>query len=146
MKTTCGIFLINKKDNTVLLCHPTNASLLSWSIPKGEYEEDDTNYRERAIKELFNETGISINKEHIEIELPFVKYPNNKKQLKPFVVFLDESLLPLPKLNCKELVNNKFPEVDLYVWSPLRLSHKLIHKSQSQALCFFLDTYKEYNF
>lgn len=53
--------------------------------------------------------------------------------------------MPL-KLTCNEMVDDKFPEVDLYIWAPFRLAFQLMHESQSRALRFFLDTYKEYNF
>jgi len=144
VKTTCGIFLINKNDKTVLLCHPTNASLLQWSIPKGELEKDESPIQ-RAVKELYNETGVIVKEGDTKIALPSVAYKSSKKRLHPFVLFIENTLMP-PRLTCNEMVDDKFPEVDLYVWAPFSLAFQLMHESQSRALRFFLDTYKEYNF
>lgn len=151
MKTTCGIFLINRYNQTVLICHPTNASLSQWSIPKGELEEGDS-YKERALKELKGETGIVIEdndeSDVLLIELPFITYPNRKKQLKAWVGITDDCFLSQydNNLKCTELVDNKFLEIDLYVWAPFRLAFYLMHSSQTSALKYFLKEYESSNF
>lgn len=58
MDTTCGIYLINK-NNQILLVHPNNAPKHKWSIPKGMMEDGET-YTETALRETFEETNIKL--------------------------------------------------------------------------------------
>ena len=53
--TTCGILITNGID--LLICHPTNGRY--WDIPKGRQDPDES-YADTAIRELREETGISI--------------------------------------------------------------------------------------
>lgn len=58
MKRTCGVFLI-ARDRRILICHPTGHGRNTWSIPKGEKEEGDTDLK-TALKELWEETNIDL--------------------------------------------------------------------------------------
>ena len=53
--TTCGILITNGTD--LLICRPTNS--LQWDIPKGRQDPDES-YADTAIRELREETGISV--------------------------------------------------------------------------------------
>ena len=53
MDYTAGIFLFNGKHE-ILLVHPTNARMDTWSIPKG-YVDDGETVLETAKREFFEE-------------------------------------------------------------------------------------------
>lgn len=73
MKKSAGVLVYRKKNNKIeiLLVHPggpfwQNKDENSWSIPKGEIEDEDINIKETAIREFEEETGLKINEEDKE--------------------------------------------------------------------------------
>ena len=58
--TTCGILITNGTD--ILICHPTNST--HWDIPKGRQDPGES-YADSAIRELWEETGISIKEDNL---------------------------------------------------------------------------------
>lgn len=73
MKKSAGVLVYRKKNNKIeiLLVHPggpfwQNKDENSWSIPKGEIEDEDINLKETAIREFEEETGLKINEEDKE--------------------------------------------------------------------------------
>ena len=140
MKTTCGLFLINKDDE--LLCvHPTRHPIDVWSVPKGIVDEGES-YLDAAIRETFEETSIILNTdEHIfhSIGEPFV-YPSGKKQLSAHFIFEKQN----PELdfdnfnfNCSSFVPeflSGFPEVDSFGWVHICKAMDFIHITQQKAL------------
>jgi ADP-ribose pyrophosphatase YjhB (NUDIX family) len=63
MKISAGIII--KWKDSILLCHPTNAPWKdSYSFPKG-LVEDDEDLIDAAIRECFEETGLSVSREQI---------------------------------------------------------------------------------
>src|SRR5687767_12096048 len=72
-KKSAGILLFRFKNNSlqVLLAHPggpfwAKKDLQSWSIPKGEFDEDEEQLA-AALRELEEETGIKAEGDFIEL-------------------------------------------------------------------------------
>ena len=61
-KQKAGIFIFDKKHNKILLVQ-SRGNL--WGIPKGSFEDGETK-EECAIREVFEETGIKIDKELLD--------------------------------------------------------------------------------
>ena len=153
MDTTCGIYLINKL-NQIVLVHPTNAPKYIWSIPKGLMEKGET-YLDTAIRETFEETNIKINinspkiKRIMEFEL--IKYEKTKKQLKAFALIIDDDFSDIT-LKCTSTFKNrdgiKVPENDSVQWYPLeykslpQYSHIKLHEIQEKILNILTDKLK----
>jgi ADP-ribose pyrophosphatase YjhB (NUDIX family) len=145
MNTTCGIFLINKNID-ILLVHPNNAPWHMWSIPKGLVNKGES-YIDAAFRELFEETNIKLNiksskiKRKMEFEL--MPYNKTKKQLKAYVLFVDEDFSDV-SLKCTSTFENrdgiKIPENDKVQWFPLnfqsieKYSHITLHNTQEKIL------------
>lgn len=63
MKISAGIII--RYNNSILLCHPTNASWKgTFSFPKGEVNPGE-DLIQCAIRECFEETGIKVNSDKI---------------------------------------------------------------------------------
>ena len=135
MKKTCGIYLINKNGNLLIL-HPTNASEFgSWSIPKGEPDEKDGSFLDTAIRETFEETGIKINT-NIPYYLSHVFYKSKKKVLYSFLI-IDNDLDDVDVV-CNSYINLNgftFPENDNYLWVHITSTnlYKYLHEEIGRA-------------
>lgn len=129
MKTTCGVFVIDNNNN-ILAAHPTRHGATQWDIIKGMedvFDEDELITVHREFKE---ETGLNLSdldiREIVDISEThgtFV-YPNKKKQLYAFAVFLNDSI-EISTLKCDSMVENfkvkgevipPFPEIDAFAW------------------------------
>jgi ADP-ribose pyrophosphatase YjhB (NUDIX family) len=145
MDTTCGIYLINK-NNQILLVHPINAPKFIWSIPKGLMDKGET-YLETALRETFEETNIKIDMHSSTIkrimEFEMVKYRKTKKQLKSYALIVNDDFSGIT-LKCTSTFKNRdginVPENDLVQWYPLEFksdpqySHIQLHESQETIL------------
>jgi 8-oxo-dGTP pyrophosphatase MutT (NUDIX family) len=144
MKKAAGIILFNDK-NEVLIEHPTNHDPNFWSFPKGLIDENETP-SQAAVRELYEETSLNLYDISYEVieELPWIKFKNNRKTLKLFVIKTDEKLddfqFKCPSLVTKnrkgEALENPFPEVDDYKWVSLEEAYPLLHEAQQRALRF----------
>jgi len=140
MNYTIGIFFI-RKDNKLLICHPTGHPLDVWTIPKGMPDEDDKDYFATAIRELYEETNISYNEIKKDVanilrlgdEIP---YKSGKKILIAYYLKYDGDLEF--NLKCNSFVHNEFPEVDKFKWVELSEASNLIHESQRKAIPFVI--------
>lgn len=133
MIVTCGIYLYNKQLKKILVCHSTNASLNSWSIPKGLKNTNEGIF-EAASRELNEETGVSLKKLNILqiYPLPSVKYQKQDKILESFLVITDTDLTNHHFI-CRSLVNDKIPEVNRWKWVSLD-NKNILHESQQKNL------------
>jgi 8-oxo-dGTP pyrophosphatase MutT (NUDIX family) len=89
MKTSAGIIL--KYKDSILLCHPTNASWKeTYSFPKGLIE-DGEDLIDAAIRECFEETGIKVTREQIvnKYLVPYKKGRNYFKKVYLYQVNVD---------------------------------------------------------
>ena len=119
-RITCGIYLFDA-NNLLLIQHPTGFRSTVWGVPKGRPDKDEYDLFEVAKRELFEETGITLDNLTIVQQEEFneVRYNDTNKYLKGFFVKTEEDLSGL-NLHCDSMVyrNGKpaFPEVDEYKW------------------------------
>jgi 8-oxo-dGTP pyrophosphatase MutT (NUDIX family) len=134
MVITCGIFLYSTKIDRVLVGHVTNQN--AWSIPKGHLDDSDSSYFDCAIRELWEETNISISNLNIleKHEFDFTMYRSSKKKIKTFLIITDT---PIEKLHIK--CNSYFyegsvktPEFDTYKWIKVDSLKNYVHYAQYQ--------------
>ena len=134
MEITCGIYLYSTEIDRVLVGHVTNQH--AWSIPKGHLDRGDRSYFACAIRELWEETNISINDINIleKHEFDFTTYKNAKKKIKTFLIITDT---PIETLNIK--CNSYFyendiktPEFDAYKWIKIDSLKNYVHYAQHQ--------------
>ena len=145
MKTTAGIFLINKKGQ-ILIGHPTNHPKWFWSIPKGEFVEKNDPFEE-ALRELEEETNIKINKDIKYHTLSPTVYKSKKKTLYSFSIFESENNIDLSKFNLKcnsffEFKGKMVPEFDQIEWINIKESIDLVHESQKENLKHIYSSYQ----
>ncbi len=137
-----GIFIV-RKDNMLLVCHPTNHAVDFWSIPKGKVEEGET-MLEAAIRETYEETNIdltSISESHYNLhELEPVDYGHKKKIIHPFLLLeVTNSRFPWDNIEIKCNSNvpadrGGFPEMDAYKWVSLEHAKLILHATQVACL------------
>lgn len=137
MKTTAGIFLLNKNMD-VLIGHPTNHPENFWSIPKGEFTHPDDPFKE-ALRELEEETNIFLEGKIKHHKLNPKVYKSNKKILYSFIVLESENNFDLSIFNLKcnsyfEYKGVLLPEFDRVEWSSIERAIDLVHESQKDQL------------
>lgn len=138
MKIVAGIFLI-RKDNKLLVCHPTHHKPDFWSISKGRTEEDEE-VLTAAIRETFEETNINLKVINKIYPLDPIVYKKNNKILYPFVLLeRDNNSVDFSKfdLKCNSMVSHvkgDFPEMDDYKYVTLEEAKSLLHETQVACL------------
>jgi len=145
MKTTCGIFLLNNK-NELLVTHATNSSWERWSIPKGIPEKNET-YLIAAKREFLEETNIDLDKyEYSMLALGCRVYPNNNKILFAFVFKIDDEITEEIKCNSMVYMEGKepFPENDFTEWITIDRALDILHVTQISLLQNNLNKIKRY--
>lgn len=134
MKITCGIVIINNKDE-VLACHPTNSSMNIWSIPKGLNDEGES-FVDTVCRELREETNLLVKPYNVIEVDEFYTYPSKNKKLKGFYIRIPYTIATT-LLECNSMIINKsgvpFPEVDQYKWISLDNIEEL-HVTQQQLI------------
>ena len=143
---TSGILLVNN-ENKVFLAHPTNHASDFWSIPKGKLEDGETKW-EAALRETFEETNISIDKEVIKHIQPKVTYKHKKKDVTIFIVREcdNEFNTTMFDFKCNSNVEESrggFPEMDDFKWFEIDEARKLMHYAQIPALDTLAEMIKE---
>lgn len=142
-KKSAGILVYRKTDQNykVFLVHPggpfwAKKDLNSWSIPKGEFEEDE-NPLIAAKREFKEETSFNISGDFVELET--VKQPSGKI-IYPWAIEgnLDASKI---KSNNFELEwppksgkMKEFPEIDKAEWFSFEIAKHKILKGQIPIL------------
>jgi 8-oxo-dGTP pyrophosphatase MutT (NUDIX family) len=136
VEITCGVYLYSTEIDRILVGHVTNRNY--WSIPKGHLERDDKSYFTCAIRELWEETNISISDINIiqKHELDFNDYRNGKKKIKTFIIVTNT---PIEKLDikCNSYFyegNIKTPEFDNYKWIKVDSLRNYVHYAQYQNI------------
>lgn len=151
MRKTCGIYLINKNDK-LLITHPTNhPDFGSWSIPKGEPEQDEA-FLDTAVREMEEETGIKLSNLILNpniklLPLPNVVYKTGKKTLYSFLIINKE--LDDIDVVCSSLVNRQtgsFPENDRHKW--VHISHvymlkQYLHEAQLVNIDYIVELFNK---
>jgi predicted NUDIX family NTP pyrophosphohydrolase len=148
MKTTCGLFIVNKK-NELLCVHPTNHAINVWSIPKGMVKKGES-YLEAAVRETREETGITFDLDKdifhtINGAVEFKYDGGKKKKLSPHFIFeVDNPHLDFSRFKprCESMVvtdGGVFPEVDSFGWVSIKVAVRFIHKTQYWAIKQYMD-------
>lgn len=120
MIETCGIFIFSK-NNKLLTCRATNGT--NWSIPKGQKDLNESDI-ETAIRECFEETNLSLNKQDL-IYVGEEVYKSKKKKLIAFIhkFPISEKI----ELRCNSFFNETIPEISEFSWAE---SPSNIHQAQ----------------
>ena len=147
MKKSAGILLYKFIDKTIffLLIHPggpfwKNKDLESWSIPKGEFTEDE-NPLDAAKREFYEETGFKLESESETdfIELDSVKLKSGKTIFAWALEFdIDATLVKSNEFEMewppKSGKQQSFPEVDRAGWFQTEHALKKINPAQADFI------------
>jgi len=147
MKKSAGILLYKFIDKTIffLLVHPggpfwKNKDLESWSIPKGEFTEDE-NPLDAAKREFYEETGFKLESESETdfIELDSVKLKSGKTIFAWALEFdIDATLVKSNEFEMewppKSGKQQSFPEVDRAEWFQTEHALKKINPAQADFI------------
>lgn len=143
MKQSAGILVYKFVDKTIffLLVHPggpfwKNKDLESWSIPKGEFTEDE-DALDAAIREFKEETGFEVDGDFIKLE--YVKLKSGKIVYAWAVEFeLDETLIKSNDFEMewppKSGKLQNFPEIDRAEWFQTADALKKINPAQADFI------------
>ena len=137
MTIAAGLFLV-RKDNKILVGHPTNHNADFWSIPKGKIEEGE-NPIDAAVRETLEETNADVSKWTVTHTLPPIKYKRMNKTLHPFILFEKQNKINFDdfKLECNSNVisdKGNFPEMDAFRWVTVEEARTILHSSQVECL------------
>lgn len=137
MKITAGLFLV-RRDNKILICHPTKASDAVWSIPKGMLDSGEEPI-DGAVRETFEETNVDVSKWKFLHRLNPVKYKKKNKELHTFAIFETQNLFDFDSFDFKCASNvpealGGYPEMDGYKWVTLKEARPLLHEAQVTCL------------
>jgi 8-oxo-dGTP pyrophosphatase MutT (NUDIX family) len=137
MIVAAGLFLV-RKDNKILVGHPTRHKATFWSIPKGKVEEGEENIN-AAIRETYEESNVDVSNWSIVHNLEPVKYTKTKKILYPFVLFEKQNKFDFNQfeLKCNSNVpedKGGFPEMDDFKWVTIEEGRSLLHETQVACL------------
>ena len=138
-KQSAGLLIYRKHRNAleVFLVHPggpfwKNKDIGSWSIPKGEFDEDE-NPLQAAIREFFEETGKSVSGKFLKLN------PIKQKSGKTVFAWAVEK-----NVDASDIVSNtfeiewpphsgklnKFPEIDKASWFLISEAKQKINSAQ----------------
>jgi len=143
MKQSAGILVYKFIDSTIyfLLVHPggpfwKNKDLESWSIPKGEFSEDEDPL-EAAKREFKEETGFDVDGDFIELE--WVKLKSGKTIFAWAVEFdIDVTLVKSNEFEVewppKSGSMKSFPEIDRAEWFQTAEALKKINPAQADFI------------
>ncbi len=137
MVKIAGIFLV-RKDNKILLCHPTKHSPNFWSIPKGRVDKGEE-LLDSALRETFEETNVDLAEWKVMHNLDPIEYETDKKILYCYAVFETQNNFDFEsfELKCNSNVapeKGGFPEMDGYRWATLKEAKPMLHTAQMLAL------------
>jgi len=147
MKQSAGLLLFKFVDKTVFffLVHPggpfwKNKDLESWSIPKGEFTNDE-NPLDAAKREFYEETGFKLESEAESdfIELDSVKLKSGKTIFAWALEFdIDATLIKSNEFEMewppKSGKQQSFPEVDRAEWFQTEHALKKINPAQADFI------------
>jgi len=135
-----GLFIV-KKDNKLLVCHPTNHPVDFYSIPKGKVEDDEL-FLEAAFRETYEETNLDLNgsTDFTIYPLNSVEYKHKKKILYPFLVYENKNSKfdwGSVEFKCNSMVPEEkggFPEMDSWEFKTIQQARSLLHYTQVACL------------
>jgi len=127
-KVVSAGFLI-KVGNEILIAKPFNNKY--WNVPKGKIEDSETAF-EAAIRETYEECGISIDSDADVKDLFCGEYLRDK-DLHMFMIQLDSK----PETTCKSFFyykGNMVPEMVDFKWVTLEESYNYLNKGLIEYL------------
>ena len=138
MKTTNGAYIVDSLGK-ILIAHPTNHPMNIWSVPKGLFDEGETDSKEAAIRETLEETNLNLvlfeNKTTYK-DLGVFKYTHKKKQIHAHLFHID---LPLSEMDLNLVCHSMyectktgklFPECDITKWVDYEYASLNLHYTQ----------------
>jgi 8-oxo-dGTP pyrophosphatase MutT (NUDIX family) len=135
MELTIGIFLFNA-EKKLLICYPTGGG--PCSIPKGLIDNNETEL-ECGLRELYEETNITLSKDLDYIELDIKKYKGRNKQIKAFVHNSEHMFTNLQCNSYFELNDKQFKEIEKFEWVDINTAIEKLHYLQKEYLIEILD-------
>lgn len=142
MRITNGAYIVDSLGK-ILIAHPTNHVWDVWSIPKGLFDEGETDSKEAAIRETLEETNLNLDlfENYITYEyLGEEKYSHKKKKLNAHLFYIDYPLSSMNlNLECKSMFTNEKtgevqPECDVTKWVDFEFAKLNLHYSQKKFL------------
>jgi putative (di)nucleoside polyphosphate hydrolase len=135
-----GLFVV-RKDNKLLICHPTNHKPDFYSIPKGKVEEGEL-FIEAAFRETYEETNLDLkdSTDFTIYPLQSVNYNHRKKILYPFLVYENKNSKfdwGAVELKCNSMVpedRGGFPEMDEWKFVSIKEAREVLHYTQVACL------------
>jgi predicted NUDIX family NTP pyrophosphohydrolase len=140
-RTSAGILLYRRREGVieVLLVHPGGPffgrkDLGSWSIPKGEVDEDDTDFAQTARREFREEVGHPVPPGRL-IELGSIRQKSGKivhawaieGDIDPATMTSNMISIPWPPFTGR---HTTFPEIDKWVYYGPEQAH--LHMKETQ--------------
>jgi 8-oxo-dGTP pyrophosphatase MutT (NUDIX family) len=137
MILSAGIFLI-RKDNRLLIAHPTKKASNVWDIPKGRLNEGEHPI-EAAVRETFEETNIDVSNWKLMHNLEPIKYEKSDKILYPYALFEYQNDFDFNEfeLKCNSNLPEKlggYPEMDDYKWVTIDEAKELLRSVQLKCI------------
>ena len=141
MRITNGAYIIDSLGK-ILITHPTNHPMTTWSIPKGLSDLEETS-KESAIRETLEETNLDL---YLYLDVTTYKdmgtenYGHNKKKLRAHLFYID---LPLSEsdmdLTCRSMficdyTGFELAENDITKWMDIKFARDFLHYSQQSIL------------
>jgi len=142
MITTNGAYIVDSLGK-ILILHPTNHPMNVWSVPKGLFDEGETDSKVAAIRETLEETNINLVLFENNIEykdLGSFKYTHKNKQIRGHLFHID---LPLSAMDLNTECYSMFtcnktgdvlPECDISMWSDYEFATLNLHYTQRNFL------------
>lgn len=133
---SCGIFLYDAVNELLLITKSFGSRKFEgYSIPKGLFDESDSNYEEAARREFVEECGVDLSEIDATFvkEFPLVPYPKSSKKLKSYLYVSNSDLSHL-NFQCNsyfEKDGESFPEISSFHWVTLEEAKSKLHSAQS---------------
>lgn len=127
---SCGVVIFRRENDKIeyLIIRQKNDS--HWGYPKGHVEERETE-RETAIREVKEETGLSINiMDNFRVK---DKYFINGNTMKEVIFFLGKAV--------DNSVNMQYEEISDYKWADVNLAMQLLTYESSKKILYKADLY-----
>lgn len=127
---SCGVVIFRRENDKIeyLIIRQKNDS--HWGYPKGHVEERETE-RETALREVKEETGLSINiMDNFRVK---DKYFINGNTMKEVIFFLGKAV--------DNSVNMQYEEISDYKWADVNLAMQLLTYESSKKILYKADLY-----
>jgi len=140
MKKSAGILVYRKKNGKIqiFLVHPggpfwKNKDLNSWSIPKGEVENNE-DLKNTAIREFEEETGIILNQQDKEKIFYLGEVKSQNKIVYVFALEKDLGDIVTIKSNLVKTDFGEFPEIDKGEYFDLNITKEKLVSYQKELV------------